>query len=74
MIIGIIGGSSLLSQLRFKVMETTSIQIVVLTYISQYKKPGVLGDVIGSQSGAGDIQDGSGISCYVRLLNCVKRT
>lgn len=55
-------------------MENPSTYIVILTYISHYKKLGVCGDVTGSHSGAGDIQDGSGISCHVRLLNRVKRT
>lgn len=47
-------------------MENPSTQTVVLTYISHYKKPGVLGDMVASQSEAGDIQDECRVSCYVR--------
>lgn len=43
-------------------MENLRTHTVVLTYTSRYKKRGVLQDMAGSKSGAGDTQDGSGVS------------
>lgn len=43
-------------------MENLSSHTVVLKYTSRYKKPGVLWNMAGFKSGAGETQDGSGVS------------